>query len=73
MTIKEVIAADIDILGDIKVPVELMEEVGMPISIARNNLVECMKAIERDEKANAEAKEAPEDGRVPDDGGSDEG
>ena len=56
MTIEEVIKATAEILGGINIPVALTEQVAMPVNIARNNLLRCMKAIELDEKKEAEAK-----------------
>lgn len=47
----------IDILNGISVPVSLMEQIGVPISRAVNNLAQCVEAILRDsEKAKDEAE-----------------
>ena len=56
MTLKEVLQITADILGNIQVPAVLTEQVAIPISNARNNLMECLAAIDRDEKKTAEGE-----------------
>lgn len=61
MTISDVLKVTIDLLGRIKVPVGLMNDVSVPINDARNNLIECIKAMEKPAE-----KEAEPDGRETD-------
>lgn len=60
MTLKEVLQITADMLGNIQVPAVLTEQVAVPISGARNNLLECLAAIERDEQKPAEEAETDE-------------
>ena len=59
MTLKEVLETTIDILGGISIPAGLVDQVGIPIRNAMNNLTLCVQAISRE---NAEEK--PEEGEI---------
>lgn len=58
LTVADVLKITIDLLGRIKVPVGLMNDVSVPINDARNNLIECIKAMEKPTE-----KEVEQDGR----------
>jgi len=47
LTVADVLKITIDLLGRIKVPVGLMTDISVPINDARNNLIECIKAINK--------------------------
>jgi len=61
LTIADVLKITIDLLGRIMVPVALKNEIAVPIDDARNNLIECIKAMEKPAE-----KEAEPDGREAD-------
>ena len=61
LTIADVLKITIDLLGRIMVPVTLKNEIAVPIDDARNNLIECIKAMEKPAE-----KEAEPDGREAD-------
>lgn len=61
LTVADVLKITIDLLGRIKVPVGLMTDISVPINDARNNLIECIKAMEKP----AEKEDEP-DGREAD-------
>lgn len=58
LTVADVLKITIDLLGRIKVPVGLMNDVSVPINDARNNLIECIKVMEKPTE-----KEVEQDGR----------
>ena len=58
MTLKEVLQITADQLGNILVPAALIEQIGNPIAAARQNLLECLAAIERDETKTDDAEVA---------------
>ena len=60
-SVKEAIEIVVRQLGKIQVPVEMMEQIGIPIMREINNLKQCLIAFEREEAAAQEAEE--EDGR----------
>lgn len=51
ITAREVLAATADILGNINVPAVLTNEVAIPIATARGNIIEVIKAMDRDAEA----------------------
>ena len=55
MTITEVIEVTVRLLGDIQIPVTMIDQVGAPIRAAVNNLNACLRAM-------AETKEVETDG-----------
>ena len=57
-TVKEVIEMTIRSLYGIRVPVEQIEEIGMPISMAIGNLKSCLEAMAEQEKNTQKAGEA---------------
>lgn len=61
LTVADALKITVDLLGRIKVPVGLMNDVSVPINDARNNLIECIKAMEKPAE-----KEAEPDGREAD-------
>lgn len=61
LTIADVLKITIDLLGRIRIPVGLMNDISVPINDARNNLIECIKAMEKPAE-----KEAEQDGREAD-------
>lgn len=60
-TVADALRITIDLLGRIKVPVGLMTDISVPINDARNNLIECIKAMEKPVE-----KEVEPDGREAD-------
>lgn len=60
-SVKEVIEIVVRQLGKIQVPVEMMEQIGIPIVREINNLKQCLIAFEREEATALETEE--EDGR----------
>lgn len=46
-TIEDVLKITVDMLSRIKVPVGLIEEIAMPIDSAKNNLIECINAMNK--------------------------
>ncbi len=61
MSISDALKITVDLLSRIKVPVGLLYDVAMPIESARNNLLECIKAMEKPTE-----KEVEQDGREAD-------
>lgn len=60
MTVEEVIRTTADnILGKIRVPAELAEEIGMPIYYAIRNLHECLAAYQQEKEKGRGADEDP--------------
>ena len=55
MTVPEVIEVTVRLLGDIQIPVTMIEQVGAPIRAAVNNLNACLRAM-------AETREVKDDG-----------
>lgn len=58
-TIEEVLELTVKQLYAISVPVELIEQIGMPISMAIGNLKNCLEAMNR-QKEQAEHSEQAE-------------
>lgn len=52
LSVLDVLKITIDLLGRIKVPVGLMQDVSVPINDARNNLLACVDAIEKEDKTD---------------------
>lgn len=65
MTVEQVIKATQDLLKNISIPVELIEQIGMPLCGAVNNLQLCLNAFEKDRNAQSapheETAEEPEE------------
>lgn len=59
VTVEDVLADVRRILGDIDVPVQKLEQIGMPISKAINGIDLCLEAFQREREASA--KEEPVD------------
>ena len=46
-----------DALGNIMIPAVLTEQIGVPVALCRRQLLECISAIERDNKKGEEAED----------------
>ena len=58
-TVRDVIGMTVRDLGQIKIPAELIEEIGIPIMNALHNLKQCEEAIDREMAAAAPAEDEP--------------
>lgn len=63
VTVRDVIEGTINMLGNIAVPRNLNEQIGVPIDRAISNLRECINAFDRADEAARQAKvqEEPEE------------
>jgi len=60
MTVKDVLADVVKVLGEISVPVTQLESIGIPVAKAINGIKLCLDAMEREEqKAAAPAPGEP--------------
>lgn len=57
MTLREMIMDTADMLGNIRIPAVLMEEIGIPVYNARQNLLDCLGSIAKDPEDAAETEE----------------
>jgi len=63
-TIKQVLQMTYDLLA-ISVPVDLCDQIGMPVAQARANIAACIRSIEQNEEKQAEdGEEVAEDGEA---------
>ena len=61
LTVRDVIEGPINMLGNIAVPMNMNEQIGIPIDHAIINLRECINAFDRaDESAKKQTEEEPE-------------
>lgn len=59
MTIDQVLKITVETLEGVKVPVKLIDDIGIPVARAIGNIRMCIKAVE-DSRAEAENKQAEE-------------
>lgn len=59
MTIDQVLKITVETLEGVKVPVKLMDDIGIPVARAISNIRMCIQAVEAS-RAEAESKQAEE-------------
>ena len=60
-TVRDVIGMTVRDLKQIRIPAELIEEIGIPVMNALHNLTQCAKAIDREmaQQAERQAEDEP--------------
>jgi len=61
LTIEQVLGMTIQLLGDIRIPGSMIEDIGIPISRAMGNLTECIKALQTPPEPEPEPEDPMKD------------